>query len=96
MRGISGSVHERLVKALKHLQEQLKNTEQTELAERVKLAAYELNDVYNEYNNAISNTESVVNKYYEIFRNSHEEYIHAVRMKQKALTHERKKKTESI
>ena len=81
------------MKALEYLQEQLKSTEHTDLAQKIALATQELNNVYREYTDAISNTENVVERYYETFRSSHEEYIYASRLRQKALTLERKNKT---
>ncbi|MEN6588131.1 MAG: hypothetical protein ABFC30_00490 [Proteiniphilum sp.] len=94
MRGISGKEHERFVKALEYLQEQLKKTAHADLAQKIALTTQELNNLYREYTDAISKTENVVEKYYETFRSSHEEYIHASRLKQKAITLERKNKTE--
>lgn len=94
MRGISGKEHERFVKALEYLQEQLKKTEHADIAQKIALTTQELNNLYREYTDAISKTENVVEKYYETFRSSHEEYIHASRLKQKAITLERKNKTE--
>ena len=91
MRGISGKEHERFVKAMEYLQEQLKSTEYTDIAQKLALTTQELNDVYREYTDAISNAENVVEKYYETFRNSHEEYIYASRLRQKAIMKERKR-----
>lgn len=83
MRGISGKEHERLINAMSHLQKQLEKIDRIELAGKICSYRKDLDEIYFQYEETLSRVNIIVEKYYKSFQESHENYIQAVRIRQK-------------
>lgn len=96
MRGISGKEHERLINAMSHLQKQLEKVDRKELAGKISSSRKDLDDIYLQYEDTLSRVSTIVEKYYELFRESHENYIQAARIRQKIDNSNRNKEKTAV
>lgn len=83
MRGISEKEHERLIKAMTHLQKQLEKVDNKELAHKIGSSRNDLDKVYAQYEDSLSRLGLIVGQYYKTFQKSHENYIEGTRVQQK-------------
>lgn len=72
------------MRAMDNLRKHLELFDHDELAEKIHSSKNSLDGIYSEYTHTLSSIETIVEKYYKTFRTSHEEYVHASRVRHKS------------